>query len=201
MLVVLFIASLAPLVFLDLNGASQLAGALALPLSVVLAALPLLPAAKPSSKPLPWRRYSLIGAAVAGLLGLGAVGYAVWDNFSDIEITFPGSGKPEDPPWTHGSQTLLPIPGTPPERNNMTITVHLRNVHETGDCENTAILGYTPVLDGQEKQPVTGAPGKAVTVPLHGVRREAAVKVALRYDKGNESCEVRLHIDKVVLND
>jgi hypothetical protein len=200
LLVVLFVLSLVPLLFLDLNEASQLAGALALPVSVMLAALPALPPARRTSRPLPWRRYSLIGAGVAALLGLGAVGYAVWDNFRDIEVSFPSDGKPDDPPWRDGSQTVLELPGTPPPRDNVTITVSLTNVHETGNCERTAELEFVPILDGRERQSVRGMPGEAVSVPLDGVQRDASVRLVLDYASGNENCAVRLHLDRAVLN-
>src|SRR5437879_1882958 len=120
-LAVLFAASLVPLLVLDLNGASQLAGALALPFSVVLTALPKLPPARKRNGPPRWRRYSMFAAAALALFGLGVLGYAVWDNTRDIEVSFPGKGKPDDPPWKNGSYTLLDVPGTPPARTRLTM--------------------------------------------------------------------------------
>ena len=200
LLAVLFVASWVPLLVFDLNGASQLAGALALPVSVFLAALPQIPATGRSGAPVPWRRYSLIAAVVLALVGTGAVGYAVWDNTRDIPVTFPG-GQQDAPTWRHMSFTRLEVPGAPPARNRLTISVSLRNAQTTGDCEHTASLDFTPILDGREKSVITGVPGQSVIVPIDGAQRDAAVQLTLRYDAGNDKCLVHLHIDKAVLHD
>ncbi|MEU5258279.1 hypothetical protein [Amycolatopsis sp. NPDC021455] len=200
LLAILCAVSLLPLLVLDLNTASQLAGTLAFSFSAALAALPLLPKVRKRTSPLPWRRYSMVAAAALAVFGLGALGYAVWDNTRDIEVSFPGKGKPDDPPWRNGSYTLLDVPGAPPARTKLTMTVSLTNVQDTGDCERTAMLDFIPVLDGRQQKVVTGSPQQPTAVPLDGVRRDAAVKVVLRYDADNVNCAVRLHIDKAVLN-
>lgn len=200
-LIVVFAASMSPLLFLDLDKASQLASALALPLSVLLVALTTIPGLRSPSQPFPWRRLLIIGSVVAAVAGGSGVAYAVWQNTKDlpVDLSGPGGGSGH---WTHGSSTLLSVPGTPPEREKLTIAVSLKNANTTGNCERTAKLDLTPVLDDASKTPkLDQLPGSEIELSLAGAKRKAEVLIALHYGEGNEGCEVDLFIDKAVLHD
>jgi hypothetical protein len=200
-LILVFAASMSPLLFLDLDKASQLASALALPLSVLLVALTTIPGLRSARQPFPWRRLLIIGSVVAAIVGGSGVAYAVWQNTKEIpvELSAP-NGAPR--PWTHGSSTIFSVPGTPPDRDSLTIAISLKNANATGNCEQTAILDLTPVLDDARKAPVLDRrPGGEIELSLQGAKRKAEVLVELRYGQGNEECEVYLYVDKAVLHD
>jgi hypothetical protein len=200
-LVVVFVASMSPLIFLDLDKAGQLASALALPLSVLLVALTTIRGLGAPSQPLPWRRLLIIGSVVAAVAGGSGVAYAVWQNTKDIRVDLSAAGGGSGH-WTHGSSTLLSVPGAPPERDHLTIAISLKNVNTTGNCERTAKLDITPVLDDSRKETVPDQlPGSEIELSLAGAKRKAEVLVALRYGEGNEECEVDLYVDKAVLHD
>ncbi|WP_157767545.1 MULTISPECIES: hypothetical protein [Actinosynnema] len=202
----LFVASLSPLALLDLNGASQLAGVIALPVSVVLGALGLLVAERPellrgrTGQPVDWARRLTWAATVLGLVGVGAVGYAVWDATRPLDVVAP-DGFTGGKPWRDGEERVLELPGSPPERDRLVLALSLENARRTGDCERSPELRYTPVVDGQERTEVVGRPGAAVELPLDGAKRQAAVKVVLEYSGGNTACEVWVRVDEAVLRD
>jgi hypothetical protein len=198
--VVILAASMLPLLFLNLDEASQLAGALALPLSVLLVALTTVPAVRASNRPFPWRRVLVIGSVVVAVVGGSGVAYAFWQNTRDLPVELSTTGS-QPGHWTDGSSILLSVPGAPPERGHLTLVVSLRNVNSTGNCERTATLDFTPVLDDQQKSPISRQmPGREVELSLVGAVRSAKVLVALHYDEGNKRCEIDLYVDKAVLH-
>lgn len=200
-LIAIFAASMAPLLVLDLDKASQLASALALPLSVLLVALTTIPVVRSARQPLPWRRLLILGSAVAAVLGGSGVAYAVWQNSQDIpvQLSIPDGGSGH---WTHGTTRLISVPGNPPERDKLTIAISLKNVNATGNCERTAKLDIVPVLDDLPKTPEADqAPGTDIELSLAGAKSKVEVLIGLRYSEGNERCEVDLHVDKAVLHD
>ncbi|HEX7303796.1 hypothetical protein [Lentzea sp.] len=194
---VLLAASLFPVVFLELDEAGQIASAVALPLSVLLYVLPSVPSI--SARGVPWRRYSVVAAVVVALLGAGGLAYAAWQQMKDIDFTaaIDDSGKT----WTDGSEQVLTVPGTPPARRRVSLTVSLTNARKTGDCVHTAKVEFVPVVDGKEQPPVQKRSGEAADVPLADAVRKAEVKLVLHYSPANSRCEVRLRIDKAVLHD
>jgi len=200
-LILIFAASMSPLLFLNLDKASQLASALALPLSVLLVALTTIPGVRSSRQPFPWGRLLIIGSVVAAVAGASGVVYAIVQNTKDIpvELSAASSGSGH---WTHGSSLLMSVPGTPPDRDHLTIAISLKNAQTTGNCERTAKLDLTPVLDDSHKTSVVDQlPGNEIELSLTGVKRKAEVLIALRYGEGNQGCEVDLYVDKAVLHD
>jgi hypothetical protein len=199
----LLIVSLLPMLFLRLQDASQLASALALPLAVVLAGLPTLPAVRrhDRDRPLPWRRILVIGSAVVALLGGAGVAYAVWQNTKDIPVTL-ANGPGTAAHWTNNSFNDLSVPGHPPARSFVRIVVSLHNPDSTGDCERTAKVDFTPILDGHARTPVADTvPGAGIDVPIGGAIRTAQVRITLHWDQGNANCQVDLQIDRATLHD
>ncbi|HVK26280.1 MAG TPA: hypothetical protein VM677_33435 [Actinokineospora sp.] len=192
----LLIASLSPLLFLNLDKAGQLASALALPLAVILVALPSIPPLRRSS--VPWRKVSIIAAVIVAVVGGSGVVYAIWQGNRDIDVTFPTDGG--DPTWKDGYYTVLPVPGAPPERERITVAASLKNTNKTGDCEQTATLEYTPLIDGRPQTSTSVPPGQSVELSLAGTTRKAEVKITLHYESGNANCAVDLFIDKAVLH-
>ena len=128
---IILVAAMLPLLFLKLDEASQLASALALPLSVLLVAVTTVPAVRTSDRPLPWRRYLVIGSVVAAVFGGSGVAYAVWQNTKDIPIELSATGD-QGAHWKDGSSILLSVPGTPPKRGHLTLVVSLNNINSTG---------------------------------------------------------------------
>ncbi|GAA2668055.1 MULTISPECIES: hypothetical protein [Actinosynnema] len=200
----LFLGSLTPLALLDLDGASQLAGVLALPVSIVLGALAILVAERPellrgrTRQPVDWARGLKWAALVLGLVGIGAVGYAVWDATRPLDLAVPEEFTGGQP-WRDGEERVLELPGSPPERDRVVLALSLENARRTGDCERSPELRYTPVVDGQERAEAVGRPGQAVELSLEGAKRQAVVKVVLDYSGGNTACEVRVRVDEAVL--
>lgn len=202
-LAVLFAVSCAPLTFLDLEVASQLAGALSLPLAVALAALSGVSASAGTSALFPWRRVLIVSAVVIAVLGILTVGYAVRENTKDLDVALSGHVSAAGVPWTDGGVATLVFPEShrPPRRDNLTLVVSLRNVRDSGDCENTALLDFIPVLDGKEGQAISVAPRTEVTLPLGGAQTAAQVKVVVHYEPANAPCKVLMQIDEAVLHD
>jgi hypothetical protein len=198
-LVVLLVASLLPLLFLKLDAAGQLASALALPLSVLLAALPMIPPIRRRASPFPWRRYLVYAAIAIALIGLTGVGYAVWQNTKDIALPLP-QGGPTDV-WRDLSSTTVDIPEVPPQRDHVLFVVSLNNINSFGNCERPATLEFTPVIDGRDRSPVWARPGDDAEVPIAEATQKASVRLTLHYDPGNTNCEVHLYINKAVLHD
>jgi hypothetical protein len=192
-LIGLFAASLSPLLLLNLDEASQLASALALPLGVLLAAIAVFPPIDRAIPAIP-RRAFVIAAIVAGVVGVSGVGYAIWQNTKDLSISV-SAGKTDDRHYT------FDVPGHPPERGFLTIVPSLHNTKETGDCEQTATIELRPTLDNHPKDPVTVRPGQRADLPLAGTARDAKIEITVHYPPGLEACAVDLSIDKAVLHD
>ncbi|SDJ13686.1 hypothetical protein SAMN05192558_110162 [Actinokineospora alba] len=195
-LVVLLAASMAPLLLLDLDRAGQLASALALPLAVLIYALSTIPLKGKGA--IPWRKLSVVGAIVIAALGGTGVLYAAWQNTRDLPVDFPDG---EGGTWKDGYHVLVPVPGSPPERGRLTMSATLDNVNKTGDCEQTATLEYTPVLDGRPQPSTSAEPGREVDLSLAGVVKKAEVRITLHYDSGNTNCAVNLYLGEAVLHD
>lgn len=187
---------MAPLLLLDLDRAGQLASALALPLAVLIYALSTIPLSGKAA--VPWRKLSVIGAIVIAALGGTGVLYAIWQNTRDLPVDFPSG---EGGTWKDGSSLLLPIPGSPPERGQITMSATLDNVNKTGDCEQTATLEYTPVIDGRPETSKSAQPGQEVELSLAGTAKKAEVKITLHYEPGNTNCAVDLYLGEAVLHD
>jgi hypothetical protein len=185
------------LLLLKLDQANQLAGALALPLGVILAAVALLPPIGrviPPIPPIP-RRYLVIAAIVTLLAGLSGVGYAFWQNTKDLSLVSVPARKIDDRHYT------FDVPGHPPERGFLSIVVSLNNTTGLGDCEGTPTLELRPVLDGHPKDPMTVRPGRQADLPLADTVRDAKIEITVHYPAGLEACVVDLRIDKAVLHD
>ncbi|WP_148088860.1 hypothetical protein [Saccharothrix texasensis] len=188
--------------FLDLEVASQLASALALPLAVLLAIFALSPSVQ-ASAPFPWRRALIISAIVIACIGILATGYAVRQNIKDLNVELSGQVRTDGKPWTHGGAATLVLPELyrPPPRENLTLVVSLKNTERSGDCERTARLEFVPVIDGRKGWFTTVAPRTDVTIPLGEVHNEAHIEVTIRYETANIECKVLMQIDKAVLHD
>jgi hypothetical protein len=198
--IALLAASLSPLLFLNLDVASQLASALALPLAVLLSGLLAIPGARrQSGRPVQWRRYVVIGVILVAVVGGVGVTFALWQNFKDIPVSFPRQGKLAEP-WMHGDHVTLPVPGNPAQRGHLALAVSITNRNTTGACEQTATVEFTPVLDGRPMPAQSARPDQEVDLALEGAQR-AEVMITLQYEEGNRRCAVDLRITKAVLHD
>lgn len=96
-----------------------------------------------------------------------------------------------------GSQARLDVPGAPPSRRNIAITLRLDNPAGLGDCIQPAQLKVIPVLDGSMRKPVNALSGSETRLSLNGATHAAAIDVILT--EPDPACRVNLNVSAVVL--
>jgi hypothetical protein len=203
----LLVAACALAVWLLSMGAkgSVIAGTLGLPVGIVglgIAVLSFLyqigeytpPGGKNGASP---QRLRLVALVTGVVLGVGG-GLFYWTviHKTDIPVTdrvlvFSGEGMHD------GEQATIQIPGLPPQRRHLAITPTLINPANVGDCVTPARLNLTPVIDGQQREPISVRPGHEARLDLTGVTHQASVLVALYTP--DTSCKIDLGVGQAVL--
>jgi len=102
-----------------------------------------------------------------------------------------------------GSRVHLQIPGTPPVREELSITPRLAGLVPTADCENPARIDAVLYADGR---PIPGfsdvVSGTELRFSLKGIVRDAQVLLVIKLPpEGNlaETCRLRLIVENVFL--
>lgn len=97
-----------------------------------------------------------------------------------------------------GSQAMLVVPGTPPQRRYLSMTPLLDNIGPTGDCEGASRLAFTRIIDGRKESPLTDVVSRTeVILDLGAATQSARVLVDLSAD--DPECRVELLIQEAVL--
>jgi hypothetical protein len=99
-----------------------------------------------------------------------------------------------------GSAATLVLPGTPPERDHITLVPTITNPAATGSCVDPALLVVTPHVDGQPGESVTVRSGEPAEVSLEGAASRASVTVEVDQSQGDTGGLVDLHIERAVLH-
>jgi hypothetical protein len=178
---------------------NEIPGTLALTMSTVglVATALLFCISRKQSEP-PIKRLQL-GVALFAAISLGACGgFFYWAviHKTDIPVTdrvavSGGRGM------QNGGQATIQIPGTPPQRRHFALIMTLTNTAQVGDCVNPARLDVTPVIDGEQRQPVSLRPGHEARLDLTGATHQASVIVTLHVQ--DPFCAVNLGVNQAVL--
>jgi hypothetical protein len=143
------------------------------------------------------RRPLIAGSVAAAALVAASIAWDASAN-ADLDVTgavslSPGEGiRP-------GQPVSLRIPGRPPARHHITVTPILDNPTTTGDCERTAWLDLTAVVDERPRATATTRSGVSVDLPLVDAVRTAHVVITVRHRDRN--CVMGMRIGKAVLHD
>lgn len=130
-------------------------------------------------------------------LGLGAAGaYWVLGDRATINVTGEMAAPPVGPLFNQGTLTL-PVPGSPPKRSKLALTVSLTNPKATGNCVRPARLTLTPLVDDESRPPVTAQSGVEVELSLAGATHEAKILVEL--SEPDPECSVVVTVDRALL--
>ena len=145
-----------------------------------------------------WRRMQLKALLTTIVLG-GSIGLFYWTiiHKPDIPVTDQVAVSTSGQGMQDGGQATIHVPGQPPQRRNLAIIPNLINTATIGDCVKPAQLDLTPVIDGQQRQPVKVRPGHEARLDLAGATHQASVLVILHTP--DPSCRVDLGVDQAVL--
>ncbi|WP_329007919.1 hypothetical protein OG271_19945 [Micromonospora rifamycinica] len=152
-------------------------------------------AARPPVR-LRWRR--LWVALVAAVLACACT-VVVWrvSGRNNLNVTVDMTEALPAVAFGPGTELTLPVPGDPPRRRWLALTLVLENVQETGNCAGPAILTLQPTVDGVAAATVQVRSGKEAKLSLAGATRRAEVKVGVRRD--DSECSYRLVVQQAVL--
>ncbi|MBB2911196.1 hypothetical protein FHS43_002461 [Streptosporangium becharense] len=144
-----------------------------------------------------WRLSLALSIAIALSLGLG-LATTWWFLFHkpDLRVTdLVGVSGGRD--MRDGNQAVLHVPGRPPARENLALTLTLVNQGPTGNCVLPAALDVVPVIDGGRGTPVETRSGREIRLPLTGAERQALLLVTLSVN--DPACELTLDVSEAVL--
>jgi hypothetical protein len=91
----------------------------------------------------------------------------------------------------------LVVPGTPPGREKLSLTLSLTNPESTGNCVRPARIELIPLLDGEAYGPIMTRSGVEVQLPVHRATREA--KIVLILHQPDSTCGVNVNVDRALL--
>ncbi|MEV4842471.1 hypothetical protein AB0K20_04515 [Micromonospora matsumotoense] len=95
------------------------------------------------------------------------------------------------------TELTLPVPGDPPRRRRLALTLVLENTQETGNCAGPALLTLQPTIDGVAGAAVQVRSGKEALLSLSGATRKVDVKVGVKRD--DAECLYRLDVQQAIL--
>jgi hypothetical protein len=178
-----------------ISGVVFLAGGL----SVII--LPLLPSGRAATangevvSPVRSRRRHWIWA-LAVLVAIGGT-WLGWDlsDRTNINVTA-DMAAPSNPVYRDGTIQLT-VPGNPPVRDNLAITLQLRNPGATGNCVRPARLELTALVDGVSQKPTTVSSGEEAELSLAGVSRDAQILVTLKHP--DSACPLVVTVQRALL--
>lgn len=96
-----------------------------------------------------------------------------------------------------GAELTLLVPGAPPQRRRLALTVAVENTGETGNCAGPAMLTLQPTIDGVAGAVVRARSGKEAVLSLRGATRHVDVRIGVERD--DPECSYRLDVQQAIL--
>jgi hypothetical protein len=184
---------------------NEIAENLGLPVSIVGILITVVVASKTEQQqppdegdPAPRRRSRWPLLLLAMLVGLSAAGtYWVLDERSTINVTS-DMAVANRLPMRYPGQLILTVPGSPPQRDRIALTLSLSNPSLTGNCVGPARLVLTRSIDGVSQNPPTMArSGEEVELSLVGATKSATILV--EFEIPDPMCSVVVSVERALL--
>lgn len=184
---------------------AEIATVLALPLGVIAILVPLIykspreeesPPDPPPPPEWPRGRWLILGTVVALAATFASV-YWFFIHKRDLPVTDQVAVGGDGRDLHHNQTATLDIPGDPPERRHLALTLALINNAGTGDCVLPASLNIAVKADGQVLSTRDGRAGKELRLKLGEVARGAQILVTL--SERDPACTVDLKVTEAVL--
>jgi hypothetical protein len=153
---------------------------------------------EPPPPPPPWLRARWIALAAVGIV---AVLVASWYWFlihkPHTRVTDQITLSREAHRFQRGATARLGIPGSPPSRHRLSLTLRLDNPSGQGDCVVPAKLAVVLITDGRRLPQGTVRSGEELRLNLGEVAHSARVEVTLSVPE--RTCALRLQVEEAIL--